>query len=501
MEIKHIIVQAGGRGSRLGHLTRNRPKALVPVENLPIIFHLFRKYPACKFIVIADYQHDVLERYLAVFADVEYEIVNAGGKQGTCGGLRGALEKVPPNEPVMVVWSDLILNQELDISPLPLGNYVGSAPGMECRWKYENGVFEEERSSSCGVAGMFLFEAASILEGVPEEGEFVAWLSRQNIPFEIFSLDHTREYGLLSEYGKLREQKCRPFNKIMVFDDCIVKEGVDEQGAQLAVRERAWYRKATDLGFAHIPRIFAEEPLKLERIRGMNVYEYPDMPLTQKEGTLRRIVQCLQSLHAYGSVPFDRESFEEAYLGKTLDRLNKIQSLVPFAKDRFITINGKKCRNVFFQTDRLKEKLSTIQPKEFVFLHGDCTFSNIMLRNGEEPVLIDPRGYFGRTEFYGDPAYDWAKLYYSIVGNYDQFNRKRFSLSIGSGDVQLEIQSSGWEPLEDEFFALLAGEADRMQIRLIHAIIWLSLTTYAWEDYDSICGAFYNGLRYLEELL
>ena len=39
------------------------------------------------------------------------------------------------------------------------------------------------------------------------------------------------------------------------------------------------------------------------------------------------------------------------------------------------------------------------------------------------------------------------------------------------------------------------------QIHLLHAIIWLSLTTYAWEDYDSICGAFYNGLYYLEEAL
>ena len=39
------------------------------------------------------------------------------------------------------------------------------------------------------------------------------------------------------------------------------------------------------------------------------------------------------------------------------------------------------------------------------------------------------------------------------------------------------------------------------QIRLFHALIWLSLTTYAWEDYDSICGAFYKGLECLEEAL
>ena len=91
-----------------------------------------------------------------------------------------------------------------------------------------------------------------------------------------------------------------------------------------------------------------------------------------------------------------------------------------------------------------------------------------MLRNSDySPVLIDPRGYFGFTELYGDVAYDWAKLYYSVVGNYDQFNRKRFRLTIREDSVQLDIASNGWEPL----------------------------------DYDSICGAFYNGIYYLEESL
>jgi hypothetical protein len=125
----------------------------------------------------------------------------------------------------------------------------------------------------------------------------------------------------------------------------------------------------------------------------------------------------------------------------------------------------------------------------------------MMLDQDMNPVLIDPRGYFGHTEFYGDPVYDWAKLYYSIVGNYDQFNRKHFLLDIDSDKVRLSIQSNGWESIEEEFFHILEDEVNPEDIKLIHAIIWLSLTTYAWEDYDSICGAFYNGLYYLEDIL
>ena len=63
-DIKYIIVQAGGKGTRMENLTRNKPKALVPVNNLPIIMHLFRKYSDKKFIVIGDYKYDVLKKYL-----------------------------------------------------------------------------------------------------------------------------------------------------------------------------------------------------------------------------------------------------------------------------------------------------------------------------------------------------------------------------------------------------------------------------------------------------
>ena len=108
----YVIVQAGGKGSRLKHLTENKPKALVPVDNLPMLFHLFRKYPDKKFIVIADYKKDVMRAYLEVFADVKYTVIEAGG-EGTCAGIKQAIKLIPDNEAFMLMWSDLILQQEL----------------------------------------------------------------------------------------------------------------------------------------------------------------------------------------------------------------------------------------------------------------------------------------------------------------------------------------------------------------------------------------------------
>ena len=98
-------------------------------------------------------------------------------------------------------------------------------------------------------------------------------------------------------------------------------------------------------------------------------------------------------------------------------------------------------------------------------------------------------------------AYDWAKLYYSLIGNYDQFNLKRFDLNIKENEVEFIIQSSNWEDCKELFFQLVGDEICEEQMDLIHTIIWLSLTTYAWQDYDSICGAFYNGVILAENLI
>ncbi len=158
----YIIVQAGGRGSRMELLTKNKPKALVPVNNLPMIFHLFKKYPNKKFIVIGDYKIDVLERYLKTFATVDYEIVNASKHKGTCSGLNDALNLIPPNEKFMLIWCDLILPSDYEI-PETNKNVIGISKDFSCRWSYSNGKFIEEASNDHGVAGMFIFNDKNLL--------------------------------------------------------------------------------------------------------------------------------------------------------------------------------------------------------------------------------------------------------------------------------------------------------------------------------------------------
>jgi thiamine kinase-like enzyme len=158
-----------------------------------------------------------------------------------------------------------------------------------------------------------------------------------------------------------------------------------------------------------------------------------------------KIVNNIKSIHEKKSIKTVRDDVYETYYNKTLSRLSKIIDLVPFAGDETININNKKYKNPLFYFKDIKTLVERFIPSDFRLIHGDITMSNMIFEKRTNKVyFIDPRGYFGNTLLYGDPYYDWAKLYYSVIGNYDQFNKKKFSLDISNNGVKLHIEPNNW---------------------------------------------------------
>lgn len=491
-----IIIQAGGKGTRLEGLTRNKPKCIVPVNNLPIIFYAFQKFKDCEFTIIADYKTDVLEKYLDAFAkDYNYKIVKTD-KKGTISGIKEAIQSFGDDEPFMIMWCDLILSENFEIPEIK-GNYIGISKDFECRWSYIDNKFIKEPSKENGVAGLFIFENKKPLENISEEGALVGWLEKQNIKFNRLDLYGSKEIGTLLSYSDNNDStpRCRPFNSMEFNGDVIIKRGINEQGKKIAVDEVNWYKHVKNLGYENIPEIINYEPLIMKRVQGKNIYEYDCLTKSQKKEILKKLIEALKELHNLESAkPVNIQDVEDNFINKTFDRINKVEKLIPFADKEFIKINGNYYKNVFFNKEELINEIKEFYPKEFRLIHGDCTFSNMMFDTyNMKAILIDPRGYFGKTKLYGDVDYDWAKLYYSLKGEYDQFNIKKFTLEIKEKEVEFAIKPNNWADMEEFFFDNLPG-VSKKKIKLLHAIIWLSLTTYAWEDYDSICAAFYNGL-------
>lgn len=353
------------------------------------------------------------------------------------------------------------------------------------------------------MAGLFIFANKGVLKDIPTKGEFVKWLATQDIKFSPLDLKGSKEIGTLLVYSQTNPiNLTRPFNKIEFKDKLVIKTPLNQQGEAIACKEIAWYEFVCKLGFDKIPQIHSFKPLTMKKIAGKNIHEYECLLLSQKKEILSQIINALNTLHSL--TPPKKANFkdsQETYIDKTFDRLAQVEKLIPFAQNEFIKINGRYYKNVLFCKEQIAKLIKAHFADEFHLIHGDATFSNILFNSFDmQVVFIDPRGYFGKSAFFGDKDYDFAKLYYSICGDYDQFNRKKFTLLIKENEVELMIKSSGWSDMEEYFFDLLP-KLNKEKIRILHALIWLSLTTYVWEDYDSICVAFYHGNMLLEGFL
>lgn len=497
MEFDYIIVQAGGKGTRLMPLTRNRPKGLVPVNNLPILFHLFRKYPEKRFIVIGDYKYDVLRRYLQTYADVSYLVFKAE-EEGNVAGLKKALSYIPSGQGFMVIWSDLLLPVAFDTTSCERGCYIGVTDRFVCSWRYRDGRLEKELSVEDGVAGCFLFDSKEKLANLPDAGSFTKYLCTTDIPFKALDMGDTRELGRIEAIHEIdtNENRCRPYNRITVIGETVIKEGLTQEAKKLIERETAWYQAVDALGFKGIPRIYLHDPLTMERIHGENAFRV-ELDDHAKRTVLDRIYARLDQLHHLQKGVLSSHDMQEDYYRKTMKRLSSIRDIIPFAEDDTIVINGVKCRNVYRYPAFLQEKVNRILHEgEFGIIHGDCTLTNTLLDDQCNIYYIDARGYFGRTALIGDVYYDWAKVYYSIEGAFDQFNVKNFTLEIGDDAVAFKIAPSGWETMT-QYFVSKIPNYDEYRLKLIHAVIWLSLASHCWDDYDALCTAFYNGLYLL----
>ena len=114
-----IIIQAGGRGSRLRHFTWNKPKCLVSFEGKPLIFHLFEIFQNSNFHVIADYQIDKIKKYFKINQPKNKIKIYNTSEKGTCAGIKNVINKLDLKDRIIIIWSDLILKKKIIFKKSP----------------------------------------------------------------------------------------------------------------------------------------------------------------------------------------------------------------------------------------------------------------------------------------------------------------------------------------------------------------------------------------------
>jgi len=491
--IRDIIVQAGGKGARMGHYTKNRPKCLISINGVNFLQSIHHAFPSAKLHIIGDYKFDVLNSYLkAVDLGFDYSLIKANG-QGTNAGLAEALQEIDSNNPLVITWSDLFYTEPVEI-PDENFNYIGISNSNPCRYKfYDNTIIEQETREN-GIIGFFFFKSPSILRDIPSEGEFVKYLSLSKIEIKPLVVDSIIDLGTLDRYEeyKLRLMNSRFFNKITIDGERVVKEARTNNFSNLINDEINWYNYMNSVGVKSIPKIYNLRPLVMEKIESSHPFliKKPD-----KAKIISKIIDELENLHKISSIKANLEDMYEMYVNKTLKRIEPVTKYLNLNKNSILVVNNIRVEPILPSDTEIVEKmykhLSAI--RYFTPIHGDPTFSNIFVSNGLGVKFIDPRGSFGKQKIYGDPRYDFAKLYYSAIGNYDQFNLKNFRLEVDGNRFTLSINSSGFEETEIIFRTRL--KSIYSDIKILHALIWLSLSGYLFDDIDAMVAAYVHGLE------
>ena len=346
-----------------------------------------------------------------------------------------------------------------------------------------------------------MFENKKFLEDIPSVGSFTKYLKQKQDALLPLSLEDVCEAGTLEAIQRIdtKENRCRPYNKITMQGETVIKEGLTEEAKKLIDREVAWYKALDGYGFQGIPKVYSLQPLTIARIHGENIFRV-ELTDEEKRQVVDKLCQRLNEMHDLVDGEPNFFDMQEDYYTKTMKRLRSIREVIPFANQDEIVINGVTCKNVLCQPEYLQKCVDKVlTPSKFGIIHGDCTLTNTLIDENREIYFIDARGYFGKTALIGDVYYDWAKVYYSIAGAFDQFNIRNFSMQISDNEVHFQIAPSGWEHLTQYFLEKIPN-CDEYRLKLIHAIVWLSLASHCWEDYDSLCLAFYNGLYLLNDL-
>ena len=492
-DIKYVIIQAGGKGIRMGRYAENKPKCLVPVKGIPMIMNTIEKFKDKEIIIIADYKADVLETYLINFCKYNFTVCQTT-EQGTAGGLSRVMENViPDNEPFILTWADLFFEETPEFV-FDKELLVGLSDKFKCRWKLEDNKFVNEASTEVGVAGFFAFKNKEKFSKLSISKSLVRGFLSENYTFdeiESFTLSNCFEVGEVDKYENLiaSEINHRFFNEVIIDGNKVIKKCIDPKYEDVHNKEKLWYNAVSDR-LENIPKIHSYNPFTMEKINGDHLWDIED----DKEQLINNFCDALDSLHNIAEVEANNDDMIDVYLNKTKSRVEEVRSLIRDIDEPMVKINSRMCINPLCDEEYFVnhiKKISNID--KFNIIHGDNTFSNTIADENSKIWFIDPRGVFGNTPIYGDRRYDYAKLYYSAYGNYDSINSKDYRIKLGKRNVDLEIKSNGYEEYAD--LIIKRSGVPKAEIQLIHACIWFALTGYVKEDYDAVLFAFYKGCQ------
>ncbi len=295
----------------------------------------------------------------------------------------------------------------------------------------------------------------------------------------------------------------RYYNRILFEGNRVIKGAPEDR----YIKETEWFREAEKRIPDNIPHIYSYDKkvngkfdsklryYEMQAIDGSNLYQWVAKNKDNFSEIFNKLVKLTRKLHSEIISPKPDDIFQMYYLKPET-------ALTEFIKKSGIDTNSIIINDCEYSdpVNHLKSVYKSLE-KQFLnarysFIHGDLTMSNILISREGKLYLIDPRGCFGNTNLYGDVRYDIAKIYYSVVGNFDSLNNGKFKYQrISKNGHSYSIVDNG---LGSYAKNIIEGLVEQHEIiRFIHATIWLSLISHVADNLEQQWCTFCQGIYLL----
>lgn len=179
-----------------------------------------------------------------------------------------------------------------------------------------------------------------------------------------------------------------------------------------------------------------------------------------------------------------------------------------FKTEKEFVLNEKVLKSFDVIWEKIKDFIEIkLLEEKFYFIHGDLCFSNILY--GINPItqdlilkMIDPRGVFGNTKYFGDPYYDLAKISHSCSGGYEYFIYDKFNIDVNKNVFSLQFKNESTKNNINDKFVKISNQFsfDYQKIKLIEGCIFVGMCARHYDSLERQKAMFITGLNILNEI-
>jgi len=498
-----FCILAAGKGTRNNDV-KGLHKALLPLENRPIISHIIDKLDKKVEIVIAlGYKSEQIKSYLdEVYTDrkITYVEVDNYDKPGSGPGYSLLCCKENLQKPFIFTSVDTIVEEDIAF------NYISE------NWLGVSEVSLDESMNYCLVRGSKYLEqlyygsgnrAYVGMAGIYDYKDFWNSLENKEIIKDEYQVIHGFD-GLnklrLMDFtwhdtgnNKAYYDTKKIFNKeivankkdeaIFLHKDKVIKYFDNSSRAKIRV-ERAKYLN----GNAPKVRLINDNMYSYNYVKGDLLSDVND------ENVLNKFLDfCKNNLweETYSDDSF-LDDCKNMYETKTKSRLT---DLMGSELDKVKKINGISVEPI----DTLLKKINwdeIYKKSKPSYFHGDLQPENIIYDNSiDKFMLIDWRDKFGTNVEVGDVYYDLSKLYHALLINGNSILKKMYDYNVSMDSASVSFYAKSNLVIFMNFFEKWCNENDYdwYTVKLLGILHYLNICTL----YDNFQNGEYGRFLFL----